>query len=433
MAPPKGGGIPNFIMNITLDAKNSAFARGIKTVGVGKKGSKPLGPALIDEIIKEMSTARVPEIILGAFWGSLLMKGLTEEEMVFRKIFPADVFPDPKRLVDFLSPQAPKFIKECCEALLNHKTFDRKTSYEIGKFLFSHQPGDAARGMIASILRVRYETAEEYDGLLQSMQETVEKPFTVKAPEGQPIIQMAEPFDGVDQSNMITPLVARHLQSLNYRVVNLVGRNSGPKGGINLLDITKALKASFLKDNHQLAEPKPTLGWYLNQEDLSKPIDRWVEFRRQIIKRPFLATLERFLNPAQADIMIASAFHAPYGEKMITVCEHAGFPGIIIVRNGMEGSIAFPLKRAVKILASARQADGSYKRQEIEFNSEEFLNTNIEVEEKITQTSIEANTRLIHDYLTSGQTGNRLFDSRVKVTCAGLSQALEWINKNLNK
>src|SRR5476649_952231 len=98
---------------------------------------------------------------------------------------------------------------------------------------------------------------------------------------------------------------------------------------------------------------------------MSKALDRWVDLRHQIIKRPFLSTLERFINPLKADILIASAFHPPYGEKMMTVAERAGFKNIIIVRNGIEGTIAFPLLRGVKVLLSAKQKDGTFRRHEI--------------------------------------------------------------------
>src|SRR3989338_6896958 len=106
---------------------------------------------------------------------------------------------------------------------------------------------------------------------------------------------------------------------------------------------------------------------------MSKRMDRWVELRRQIIKRPFLATLERFVNPVSAQSIIASAFHPPYSEKMAFACEDAGFPGIIIIRNGMEGTLAFPLMREVNILCSVQQKDGTYVRGIIKFDPQKYL------------------------------------------------------------
>ena len=159
-------------------------------------------------------------------------------------------------------------------------------------------------------------------------------------------------------------------------------------------------------------------------------MDRWVDIRREIIKRPFLATLERFVNPLKADILIASAFHPPYGEKMLTICERAGFPATVIIRNGMEGTIAFPLKRPVKILCSVRKKDGTCLRHEIEFTAEKFLGETVEVEEKLENPSIDRNVELIRRYQHEGKTDSRHFDLRVKATCEGLRLAIEWIKNN---
>jgi anthranilate phosphoribosyltransferase len=163
---------------------------------------------------------------------------------------------------------------------------------------------------------------------------------------------------------------------------------------------------------------------------LSPAVDRWVDLRRQTIKRPFMATLEKFLNPVGARIIATSAFHPPYGEKMMTISERAGYPGIIVIRNGIEGSLAFPLKREVRILCSARQQDGSYRRHEIVFEAEKFLGTVVETEEKLESPKAVDNARLIEEYVSKGSTENRHFDLRVKATCEGFRQAVGWIENN---
>ncbi len=45
-----------------------AIQEGIKTVGIGKKGSKPLEKDLIEKIIKEIKSRTVPDAIRGAFF-----------------------------------------------------------------------------------------------------------------------------------------------------------------------------------------------------------------------------------------------------------------------------------------------------------------------------------------------------------------------------
>ncbi len=424
--------------------KESPIIRGIKAVGVGKKGSRALDSALIDEIIEELRGNKPSAAQKGAFFGALILKGLTDEERRLEETLAPGALQNLKQLTNLLCPETPLFVKNFCTQLLEGKTLTQEEAKSLGRFLFSSELGDGARGMAASILRVRYETPDEYAGLLESLEETFEPPFKEPVPSGDPIIQIAEPFDGVDQSSMITPLVGEFLQKLSYRVVHLVGRNSGPKAGYNLLDIANVeagpcarpnslrgnhggLPLQFLKYPKELADPKPSFGWFLNQQDLSKPMDSWVDIRREIIKRPFLSTLERFVNPVKANILIASAFHAPYGEKMLTICERAGFPAAIIVRNGIEGTIGFPLKRTAKILSSKRQKDGTYLRYEIEFDTEKFLGKTLMFEEKLEHPCAEKNVGLIRAHLEKGHTESEHFDLRVKATCAGLRQAIDWV------
>ena len=412
-------------MNIFL-----AISEGIKAVGVGTKGSKALTPSLVQTIVDELKMGSVPDVVRGAFFGALVIKGVTSEEKVIEQAIEPGILDNFQRLAQWLAGDAPLAIQSICARLLRRETLDEETAKMLGDFLFSTEAGDGARGMAAAIMRVRYETPEEYAGILCSIQQTLERPFREGVPQGDPVIQIAEPFDGVDHSYMITPLILQDFQKRHYRAVGLVGRNSGPKLGNNLLDLVNALGGIFLKRNTELQGPKPVLGWYIHQQDMSKSMDRWVELRRQIIKRPFLSTLERFVNPVQAHIFIASAFHPPYGEKMVMVADRAGYPGIVIVRNGLEGTLAFPLKRSVKILCSARQTDGQYLRQEIEFNAEEYLNVCVEVEEKFEQPSLRENARLIKEYAATGDTDNPLFNWRVRATCIGIAQAVEWIEKN---
>jgi len=416
-----------------MNYHDTAIAQGIKAVGVGRRGSKPLQPGLIQDILSELESGSASAIAKGAFFGALIIKGLTEEELKLDAAFAPNTINNPQKLTEALAGEAPEFVKAFCIRLFQGETLNRDEAEQLGGFLFSDEPGDGARGITASILRVRYETPDEYEGLLASMDKTIEEPFRSPVPVGSPIVQIAEPFDGVDRSNLITPIAAKSIQQLGYRAVSLVGRNSGPKFGNNLLDLAESLNGCFLAGNAGLAEQPPSLGWYLNQKDLSKEIDRWVERRRQTIKRPFLSTLERFVNPLDAHIMIASAFHPPYGEKMVAVCERARYPGIIIVRNGLEGSLAFPLMRAAKIICSARQKDGNYKREEMVVKPEDYLDHPVKADERLNNPSLEKNTELIKTYHEKGQTSYDLFNWRIKVTCAGFKRAIEWVEHNLNK
>lgn len=419
-------------MAIIFNPSDPAIVRGIKTVGIGKKGSKTLPQELAKEILADLKAGKVPDAAKGAFFAGLFFKGIELEEIVLDQYFDQEAtLLNPHLLARHLSKDAPALIQWMCEHIMEQKTLDKETAYALGRFLLSDEPGDTARGLIASALRVRYETDDEYEGILKAMQEAIAPEFSRPVSHGSWLIQLAEPFDGNDKSYMITPLLGRYLKSLGYGVAHLVGRNSGPKFDFNLLDVAEALDVPFVKASDDLNGPQPEFGWFVRQKDLSPAVDRWVDIRRQTVKRPFMATLEKFLNPFHAQVIATSAFHPPYGEKMLTISERAGFPGIIVIRNGIEGSLAFSLKRETRILCSARQQDGSYLRHEIIFQPDDFLGEAVEMEEKIEHPKAVDNTRLIQEYNREGKTANKHFDFRTKVTCEGFRLALEWIRGNL--
>ncbi|HLF17720.1 MAG TPA: hypothetical protein VI749_02385 [Candidatus Omnitrophota bacterium] len=412
-----------------INQSEPSHIRAIKTVGIGKKGSRAMDNALVQELTNDLKSKKIPSATLGAILGALTVKGVEKEERGLEDILPVGVLSHPMALIDFLDEGAPENVKKLFVKLARKETLNTKEAKTLGGFLFSERAGDGLRGLAASIMRMRYETDEEYAGLLQSAAGTFASAFKKRPPKGEPIITMAEPFDGVDHSYLITPLVADYLQTLNYRVVNLTGRNSGPKAGINLFDIAKELEASFLTAGHECGQRKPRFGWYLNQADLSKALDRWVDIRRQTVKRPFLATIERFVNPLESDIHIASAFHPPYAEKMLRLCENTGFKAAIIVRNGIEGTMAFPLMRATKILCTARISKGKYVRHEMEFEAQKELGCHVTLEEKLETVDARKNADLIITYKQVGATPVELFDWRVQATCHGLKKAIEWIRQ----
>ena len=393
-----------------------AIEEGIKTVGVGKKGSKDLSKELVQHILEDLKQGDVPAIQKGAFFAGLWMKGPSKEEEVLLDFLPKGIAG--------LWKEVPQDIQDLCVLLMEKKELNERQSRKLGRFLFSEEEGDAVRGLVASLLRVRYETQDEYAGLLQAVEETFESPFHSNVPQGKPVIQIAEPFDGVDHSYLNTPVLAGFLEREGYRVVSLAGRNSGPKYGNNLFDLAKGIGAGFLKQNRGLTDDPQGFGYYLYQGDLSRAMDRWVDYRRALIKRPFMATIERFVNPVQADICLASAFHPPYGNKMVSICERAGFPACVIVRNGLEGTINFPLLRQTKVLASVRQGDA--------FIRKEFIFTppkGFKIEERLDDPSLEENIRLLKEYQAHQKTDNAHWNARILYMHKSLQEVLTWIKQ----
>ncbi len=417
-------------MNAVYTQPENPLVQGIKIIGVGKHGSKPLPAFLLEEILQYLQSNEVIPIQKGAFFGALMAKGPTEDEQellyqVCGEVATTEV------LYDKLCTDSPADMKHIGVKLLNKEYLTVDESRALGKYLFSELPGETFRGMAVSMLRIRYETDEEYEGLTDASVSTYTSGFRETVPVSRPLIQLAEPFDGVEHSYMITPLLAEAFQQAGYPVVATVGRSSGPKLTLNALDIYQAMEGRFIHNNQALTQPSPPFGWVLDQKDLSPALDQWVDRRRLIRKRPFLATSEKVLNPCGAKILVTSVFHITYMEKMITLAAMAGFTGVIVLKRGLEGTLAPSIAKSSGILCAVRQPDGNFITQTFDATHEIFASCRAETDETIGTLNLEDNIALIRQFSANGFTGNEDFDKRVKLATALYQTGLEWISKHL--
>ncbi|GAA4442899.1 hypothetical protein GCM10023188_43120 [Pontibacter saemangeumensis] len=402
---------------------DNPLLQGIKVIGIGKHGSKPLPVDQIEAILTYLSAEDEVPIQKGAFYGSLLAKEPTVEEQRLLLGNGGET----ARLYDSLCADAPDDMKAIGVKLLGKQHLNTAEARTLGRFLFSDAAGETFRGMAASMLRMRYETDEEYQGLLEAAVSTYSPGFRDALPAREAVIQLAEPFDGVEHSYMITPLLAQVFQQAGFPVVVTMGRSAGPKYALNTLEIYQELGAEFMQQSPDVAQPAPEFGWALDQRLLSPALDRWVDRRRLIFKRPFLATLEKVLNPCKASILVTSVFHITYIEKMITLAGMAGFSGVIVLKRGLEGTLAPSIAKASGITCAVRQQDGSFLTQSFEASHEAFSAYRAGTDEVVQNPTAEANIRLIRQFISQGFTGNEDFDKRVNLATALYKQGLAWI------
>lgn len=405
----------------------SPLQQGVKLIGIGKHGSKKLPGELIIEIKEELKHGKAEALLIGAFFGALMMKDIEPGYYVLEEYLGKGSLTEASKLWDSLCADAPVRLKRIGVKLINKQTLTVAEATELGAFLFSDEPGESFRGMAVSILRIRYESDEEYQGLYTAIQHSVIH-HTIEF-NREPVIQLAEPFDGVEHSYMITPILAYELQKQGYHVVVSCGRTAGPKITLNAWDLYTGLHAEFLTTRTGLINDKPKFGWALDQKIVYPALDKWVEKRKIIMKRPFLSTLEKVMNPFKANILITSVFHIPYLEKMVALGGMAGFDGIIVLKRGLEGSLAPSLAKATGILCAAKMPDGTIVTKNIEATTNDFSKYRSDADAVIENLSLQQNINNVNKYISEGKTGDADFDNRVAMAIELYTQGLEWIKQ----
>ena len=406
--------------------------RAIALIGIGKHGSKSLPDELIAACKTELKNPDLNPIQKGAFWGALMIKKRSEEEDSIGLLLGKDAFQNPVFFLNRLCPDLPPHLFPIGLKLLQGNFLQSNEATQLGDFLLDDATScEVFKGMSVTILRVRHETNHEYAGLLDSIQKTYSPGFQRFVKTKLPIVQLAEPFDGVENSYLITPLLAQFFQDRNYNAVTAIGRSSGPKYGLNAYDLYLYLGSWLLQNNHELLEMNPLFGWVLDQKALSPALDVWVERRRFMLKRPFLATVEKILNPCGARILVTSVFHITYQMKMAELALLAGFDGVLVLKRGLEGSLSAATSKSNGLLCAVRNSSNHLFFTQFDSDMLAFKSFQTTDDEVVEDLSVEQNATLIKTFLKSGKTENADFDNRVNYANALFKKGLDWIESQI--
>lgn len=419
--------------SLTLEAPaDTPLGRAIKHIGIGKYGSKPLPSDLLAECRAALEDPQAHPLQVGAFWGALLAKGPTPEERTLESVIGKGALSHPTFFINKVCPKLPVRLHPVATKLVRGHNLQVSEAEQLGDYLFGRGDCETFRGLAASIMRVRHETNEEYHGLMRAAERTFVPAFQTITCADRPIIQLAEPFDGVENSYLITPLLAHYFLKRGYGPLSMVGLSGGPKVTLNALDLYMHLNCEFVLGNQELDVPLEHYGWVLDQKALSPAIHAWVERRRTIIKRPFLATLEKVLNPCHAQILVTSVFHITYQMKMAELAMMAGFDAVIILKRGLEGSLAPSTSRASGILCAVRTPQGHLFFQHFDGDAPAFASYRTDTDLHREQPLARNNAQLVRQFMSTGYSDDADFDNRVRFAQALYGRGLDWIEAQLS-
>ncbi|GAB3329836.1 hypothetical protein GCM10027299_33800 [Larkinella ripae] len=414
------------------DPATTALGRGIQHIGFGKQGRRPLPAGLMEECKQMLLAENTDPLQKGAFLGALLAKGAIPEERALETVFGKDAFLNPTFFINKVCPDLPSNLFPIATKLLRGHRLGTSEAYQLGTFLFLGKDCETFKGLATSILRIRIESNDEYKGLYDAAMETITPGFRQLSCVDRPLVQIAEPFDGVEHTYLITPLLAHFFEQRGYGALSAVGRTPGPKYTLNALDLYLYLGCQMLQSNHEINTPPEPFGWVLDQKALSPALNRWVDRRRIILKRPFLATLEKIMNPCSARILVTPVFQATFQMKMAELALMAGFDAVIVLKHGLEGSLSPSTSRNSGILCAVRTARGHLFYQHFDASLPAFAEYRTETDEIVTNLQLIDNVRLIRNFMNEDETGNMDFDNRARFVQALLGRGMDWIEGQLD-
>ena len=219
------------------------------------------------------------------------------------------------------------------------------TPAQIGAFLIAH--------------RIKRPTGEELAGMLDAYHELGPKLYSLSSRSQ--VTVLGCPYDGRSRTAPVTPLTALILATAGIPVIMHGGARMPTKEGVPLIDIWRGLGVEWeklsLAQTQEIFESKGLGFVYLPTH--FPQADVLVQYRREIGKRPPLATMELIWIPFLGDVHMAAGYVHPPTEGMFRgALELQGVRNYTTVK-GLEGSCDLPRDRTAIIGLSVSSSSAS--------------------------------------------------------------------------
>ncbi|RAP36491.1 hypothetical protein DID80_05275 [Candidatus Marinamargulisbacteria bacterium SCGC AAA071-K20] len=224
-------------------------------------------------------------------------------------------------------------------------------SYDDAKkaFLLILDPSEKEleKAILLEALRLKEESFDENTACLDLFFERANH-HPVDAPL---LIDIATPYDGFNRHLLLLPFVAALLGSLGFSTILHGLDQVSPKFGQTIHQLLKAAGKNPLKSTIEVANDlmNTDISWgYLDQSISFSELYDLNSLRKNMVKRPLLATMEKILQPLYSphkNLIVTGYTHPAYKEKTVQLLQHLNkWDGALIVR-GTEGSPQLGLDR----------------------------------------------------------------------------------------
>ena len=333
------------------------FRQLVKKKGTGKTMSKHLSADDIDFVFTHLKSPDIPLAMRATLLTAWIMLDPTPDEARGLRQLNAGLEDHVPNDLHFLFDDTPThFIDTQIQQLIQHNALTRSALTDCLGMVCQQSIPDYKCAALFESLRLKEETFEEncavYDVFRQQSQSLhIEIPL---------LIDMASAYDGFNRHYFLQPFVAALLSSVGIPCLLHGVHEVSPKNGMNTHKILLRANKNPLKSLASVANDlmNPSIGWgYVDQSVYCPPLHDLIPMRLAMVKRPVLATIEKWLQPISATqtICLTGFTHPPYKQKTIDLVHYGGLYSKLILVRGVEGSTLLPHDRRTPWIVSDQQ------------------------------------------------------------------------------
>ena len=223
---------------------------------------------------------------------------------------------------------------------------------------------DVRQALFLIALRMKRETMEENQGVLQAIIDTTQRLEV----DTDILVDLGDPYSGYDRSVPISSFLPPLLAELGIPTVIHSVAAVAPKYGITHHHINKALGLNPLisMDDAKKNIEARNIGWsYIDQSIYSQSLHNLIPLRDDIIKRSVINTVETLVRPfyGKKTHSVLGFVHKPYPPIYANLTNFSGYDTSLLIR-GIEGGVVPSLRQ--KGLSISYKAEVELSRLELD-------------------------------------------------------------------
>ncbi|RAP33629.1 hypothetical protein DID75_01720 [Candidatus Marinamargulisbacteria bacterium SCGC AG-410-N11] len=349
----------------------------------------------------------------------LMLEKTTEEDQWVQELMKNPLQLIPKELLILLPSQSSSnpFI-QIIKQVIQKKDLSYDACIEACQAIHDKSIPEFLKAAFLEAERLKRETTTEnqvfFDFYLQkSIQTSLNTPI---------LIDIANSYDGFNRTPSIMLFVAPCLAALGYPTILHGCYEVSPKKGITHHKLLKKANKNPLYTIDQVKEEleNPSIGWsYIDQKIYNPEMDQLNTLRTNMVKRPVLATIEKFLTPfysSQKTCLITGFTHPPYRQKTIDILNNHPHATHNIIIRGSEGSAQLPIDRRCPVISQDNTINEGYSSPN-DFHIDTY--NRLEPQPNITS------EKIIKEALNAYHTQKGLYFDLIKYQCLHIITALK--------
>jgi anthranilate phosphoribosyltransferase len=230
------------------------------------------------------------------------------------------------------------------------KDIAREEAQAVMRLILQGKVDPVRAGIFLIALRMKRETHDENRGVLRGIQDITD---SAVAPVDE-VFDVADPYDGYNRTLPASPFLPALLAELGVPAVCHGMETVGPKYGVTHKQVLRAAGVNVEQTSAEAAaQLDPTqAGWaYVDQSKFCAPLHDLYDFRKLVVKRTVITTVEVLTRPIQGrkhTHLMTGYVHKPYPPIYALLAREAGYDSALIVR-GVEGGVIPSLRQKAAI------------------------------------------------------------------------------------